>query len=395
MQAIEAATRLIKVSYAQEPLQNLNSIFKYLDLNPAFQRKSVWTPADREKFITTVLEGMPCPTIFLFKRWDKRKKCHAHDVIDGKQRLETIFLFWRKLSPDKIRVSREKRKKIRAWVKYHNFSELSDLQQRDFWGFHIPIGYIELKDESDGAGQGMGDLIEAFVRINTQGRPLSFQERRNAQYIERPVLKLANKLTKKFNAIFSMSHEMKGRMKDAEITLEVLISIIKNEILNKKVAIDKALGETYDKKQLNKAKSHFSKICSIIRRLNLGKNIRFVRNTPDFYSLFIAVMELINSNCIFQRFPNAQKGLSNFSARVADTTVAYQNKQYGLLKKMADKPFYEYWLTTQKNSDSKENRRIRSNILKDILVRAIDKNKDKKRFFSIAQKGAGLGEVER
>ena len=40
-----------------------------------------------------------------------------------------------------------------------------------------------------------------------------------------------------------MSSEQKGRMKDTEITLELLISNNKNEILNKKSAIDKALGE--------------------------------------------------------------------------------------------------------------------------------------------------------
>jgi hypothetical protein len=73
MQAIEAITRLIKVSYAEQPLQNLNSTFKYLDLNPAIQIKSVWTRADREKFITTIMEGMPCPTIFCLKGGIKRR----------------------------------------------------------------------------------------------------------------------------------------------------------------------------------------------------------------------------------------------------------------------------------------------------------------------------------
>jgi uncharacterized protein with ParB-like and HNH nuclease domain len=91
------------------------------------------------------------PNNILFKRWDKKKKCHVYDVIDGKQRLETIFLFCKILSSDKIQVSLEKKEKIRAWVKYQNFSGLSDLQQMNFWGFHIPIGNIELKDETDGA----------------------------------------------------------------------------------------------------------------------------------------------------------------------------------------------------------------------------------------------------
>ncbi len=100
MEELDSTIRSIRVSYNHEPLQSINQIFKSLNLNPAFQRKSVWDIPDRDKFIRTILEGMPCPTIFLFKRWDKKKKCYMNDVIDGKQRLETIFLFSQKLSSD-------------------------------------------------------------------------------------------------------------------------------------------------------------------------------------------------------------------------------------------------------------------------------------------------------
>ncbi len=386
MEELENKIRLIKVFYNNQPLQSLNETFRSLNLNPAFQRKSVWEIGDRKEFIKTILEGMPCPTIFLFKRWDKRKKGYVNDVIDGKQRLETIFLFCRKLTSDKIQVSPENRKKIKAWIKNSNFSELSSLQQRNFLDFLIPIGNIELKDEGDGSSQGMADLIDAFVRINTQGKPLSNQERRHARYIEKPILKLAKESTKRFNKIFSMSNEQKGRMKDTEIALELLISIIKNEILNKKSAIDRALGEEFNKKQLKKAKAQFSKICQIIKSLNLGKNTRFIRKTSDFYCLFVAIMKLINSRYIFQKYSKALKELTKFSAKIAELTNAQQDKDYGYLKKNINTPFYKYWSTTQRSTDSKEYREIRIDILREIMLRAFDKKKDKNRFFSISQK---------
>ena len=90
--------RSIKVAYNNQPLTDLKSIYKSLNLSPAFQRKSVWALTDRQKFIETILEGMPCPTIFIYRRWDKKKKNYVNDVIDGKQRLETIFLFSKNLS---------------------------------------------------------------------------------------------------------------------------------------------------------------------------------------------------------------------------------------------------------------------------------------------------------
>ena len=40
----------------------------HLSLEPGFQRKSVWTMADRRKLIESVLEGYPVPSIFLYRR---------------------------------------------------------------------------------------------------------------------------------------------------------------------------------------------------------------------------------------------------------------------------------------------------------------------------------------
>lgn len=385
MSNFDKSLKAIKVAYNNQPLQSLNETFKSLNLNPAFQRKSVWSITDRKNFIKTILEGMPCPTIFLFNRWDKKKK-FINDVIDGKQRLETIFLFSQKLSPEKIQVTSEKKKKIREWLKNNNFSKLSIEQQKDFWNFHLPIGTIAMKDEYDEENQGMSDLIEAFVRINTQGRPLSKQESINAKYITKPVLKLAKDLSKKTNKIYVMSAEQRGRMKDIEIALELLISIIENEILNKKNAIDKALAKDFNKKQLSNSKTQYIKVCRIIEKIKLGKNTRFTRKTSDFYSLFVAIMELVNSGCVFQKYSKAQKELTEFSSRIAKITNAFQRKNFSILKKDTNTPFYRYWLTTQKSTDSKENRIIRRDILKEILLRAFNKKKDKNRFFSISQK---------
>jgi len=387
MDNFDSKKRLIKASYNQDPLQSLNEIFKSLNLNPAFQRKSVWEISDRKKFISTILEGMPCPTIFLFKRWDKKKKKYINDVIDGKQRLETIFLFCNKLSPNKINVSQERKKKIKDWVRKFNFNKLSTTQQQNFWAFNMPIGHIELKDE-DGSEQGIADVIEAFIRINTQGKPLSRQERTNAAFIEKPVLKLAINLSNKFNDTFYMTSEQKSRMKDTEITLELLLSIRKEEVLNKKSAIDKAVSEDISNKELKEAQKKFLKICGVIKKLDLGKNTRFIRKTSDYYSLFVALTELDNSNIVFHKkgYLKAKNEISDFSAEIAEITNAHQSKNYRYLKKITNTPYYRYWLTTQRNTDSKENRIIRRDILKEILFRAFTRKKDKNRFFSVTQK---------
>src|SRR5258708_5902377 len=72
-----------------------------LDLNPPYQRRSVWTRNDREYFVDTILHNYPSPAIFLHKTMDEDGRSVYH-VVDGKQRLETIIQF----TQNKVRIPR-------------------------------------------------------------------------------------------------------------------------------------------------------------------------------------------------------------------------------------------------------------------------------------------------
>jgi hypothetical protein len=82
MSDINTKHRMIEVSYNTQQISTFLTAFKNYNLSPVFQRKSVWKISDRIKFIETILEGMPCPTVFVFLRWDKHKKKPINDVID-------------------------------------------------------------------------------------------------------------------------------------------------------------------------------------------------------------------------------------------------------------------------------------------------------------------------
>jgi uncharacterized protein with ParB-like and HNH nuclease domain len=64
---------------------------RQINLTPGFQRKSVWTTSDRRRLIQSITDGYPLPSIFLYQR-DHQGKL-IYNVIDGKQRLETILMF--------------------------------------------------------------------------------------------------------------------------------------------------------------------------------------------------------------------------------------------------------------------------------------------------------------
>ena len=68
----------------------LTSIYKdgELDIHPEFQHFFRWSPLQKSKFIESILLGIPIPSIFVSQREDG-----VWDVVDGVQRLSTIFEF--------------------------------------------------------------------------------------------------------------------------------------------------------------------------------------------------------------------------------------------------------------------------------------------------------------
>ena len=62
-----------------------------LNLEPGFQRDSVWREKDRAKLNDSIIRNYPLPAIFLYRRNEDGHL--VYDVIDGKQRLESIFMF--------------------------------------------------------------------------------------------------------------------------------------------------------------------------------------------------------------------------------------------------------------------------------------------------------------
>jgi uncharacterized protein with ParB-like and HNH nuclease domain len=103
-----------------------------LDLNPPYQRKSVWSPKDRRFFLDTIFRNYPTPPIFVHWTIDDNGFTMYH-IVDGKQRLETILGF--------------AKNKIAIYPNYGDvnfdgkkFSELDVDQKRKFWDYTLVVG---------------------------------------------------------------------------------------------------------------------------------------------------------------------------------------------------------------------------------------------------------------
>jgi len=75
---------------------------KQLDLDPPYQRRSVWTLRDKQFFLDTIFRNYPSPAIFLHKTLTDAGKATYH-VVDGKQRTQTILEFIN----DKVKIAKD------------------------------------------------------------------------------------------------------------------------------------------------------------------------------------------------------------------------------------------------------------------------------------------------
>lgn len=139
-----------------------------LDLDPPYQRKSVWTSKDRQFFLDTIFRDYPSPAIFLHKTIDADGRSMYH-VVDGKQRLETILAFVN----NKIRIAKDYgdiRLNGKTWKQLEGEQEL----KHRLWNYQIPV---EMVDSIEG-----NVVNEVFDRLNRNSRRLTDQELRHAKF---------------------------------------------------------------------------------------------------------------------------------------------------------------------------------------------------------------------
>lgn len=144
-----------------------------LQTGPYFQRFSVWRDADREEFIDTIMNGYPIPSIFICEGdMDLVTLQNTYYVLDGRQRLESIFMF----------ISNEFTYEGR---KFENFN---DEEKKRLLNFSIPIIQVYLdKTNEDSFKQ---NIIEIFKRLNKNSYNLNKIEKQTSQYSEYEFIKI-------------------------------------------------------------------------------------------------------------------------------------------------------------------------------------------------------------
>lgn len=180
---IDAARQNIKTDGYPMSIGEISNLYRdgELDIHPEFQRFYRWNSTQKSRLIESILLGIPLPSIFVAQQPNG-----VWDVVDGLQRLSTIFQFMGILKDDNDEIVPplvlESTKYLPAltgkkWNDPHDTDNAFTSDQQ----LYIKRSKINVQiilRESDSSAK-----YELFQRLNSSGSKLSDQELRNCLLI--------------------------------------------------------------------------------------------------------------------------------------------------------------------------------------------------------------------
>lgn len=220
----EKSSQIYRDSY-QMSIGELINLYRdeELDIHPEFQRVFRWTDFQKTKLIESIMLNIPIPSIFVSQNDEG-----IWDVIDGVQRLSTIFEFVGEFKNDEEQLEPPLvlgKTDYLPSLEGVSWKDLPKDQQIDFKRSRIDV--IIVKKESDPTTK-----YELFQRLNTGGTQLSGQEVRNCLMImtSREFYLSIQQLSEspKFSEIVTITEQKENEQYKMELVLRALISYASN-----------------------------------------------------------------------------------------------------------------------------------------------------------------------
>ena len=179
---------------------------------PKFQRRFVWKQNQASRLIESFLVGLPVPAVFFYSE----RKSQKYLVIDGQQRLKSIFYYFEGYFGPEERGTRQifSLKGLNEGSSFYEkkFDDLGEEDQRRLKNAVLRTFIVQQLNPNDDTS-----MYHIFERLNTGGTLLANQEIRNCIYHGRFVDFLAeiNKLSN-WRKILGKT-ELDSRQKDIEL----------------------------------------------------------------------------------------------------------------------------------------------------------------------------------
>jgi hypothetical protein len=303
-----------------------------LDLEPPYQRKSVWNLEYQQYFIDSILKNFPSPAVFLDVTITASGRSLYH-VVDGKQRLTAILDFVQ----DRFQTVADGS----AGRPGSYYSDLADETKRGLLSYIVPVEMIE--------GSDAAELEQAFDRLNRNVAKLNAQELRHARY-SGEFIRLMETLAEDpyWTDLGIATPSRIRRMGDIEYVSELFV-LTMHGIQEGKDALDEYYAQ-YDGEipRVDDHRRRYERAKTEIGRLWPHLTTDRFRNLADFYSLWAAVLDVTDANAPFDLEETARR-LSRFGDSVREGAAGDAQ---------------DYLVAATQGSNKAPNRRLRADLLR-------------------------------
>lgn len=225
----------MKINHSEYTISELIEQFsrKSIRINREYQRgEGLWPPSAKTYFIDTILEDYPFPKLYFHQIFDRAAKKPIMEVVDGQQRLLTIFEFYN----DNFALNKGSQR-----FSGRRYSDLGDKQQELFSMYSVSVDVILAAEKPE--------LLEMFRRMNAYTAPLNPAEKRHAKYqglYKWFVVELTDNIGITIEEFGILTPKQVIRMYDAELVSELVLVLEKGLISRSEAEINK-LYDKYDK----------------------------------------------------------------------------------------------------------------------------------------------------
>ncbi len=292
------------------PINSLYNNYRNRLEFPSFQRGFIWKDEQKSLLIHSILIGFPIPDLILSKNKEN------YTVIDGKQRLYTIFDF----IEDKFRLHPDTPDVFNNTVSLFTFSELPLELQQNFFNESLRFTIVE--------GANNSDIFELFGRLNNFAPLSNFTKRTFRFSLMDQVLDLAN------HSFFQKHYPLTPTARKTQVDNQIVI--ITSMLLEKELNVDKTN---------TKATEDY---LEYLAKRNKNLEIKSVRQISDYMELVSSYLTVREKRKIYKKvdtivilqlaFELSNKNIDcqKFSDFLKQFFINHQmeNEQYNNLKKL-------------------------------------------------------------
>lgn len=319
-----------------------------LDLDPPFQRRSVWSLDYQRFFVDTVLRGLPSPPIFLEIEIEPGTPT-KYNVLDGKQRLSAVFEFM------------NNEFHLAAYQAEEGFEDaywedLPRALQNQFVNYVFSVENITDTSEAE--------LRDAFKRLNRNVARLTAQELRHAQFPGVFLDRMENLAAARFwtEKRIVGSSEVR-RMRDIEFVSEIFLLTMHGVLDGKRDILDRYYASYTDSiPDESDHRAAYDENIDFLRSLDLDWSATRWKNMSDFYGLWGALLDLRKRGRLSSARVTTRR-LTEFSDTQRAVLEASRERK-PLPGQERDRRYFD---AVRQGANKDSNRRERVQIISDVL----------------------------